>query len=168
MAHLTPERLQQYLAGELDLAATDEADEHLAGCSECESLLAVIAAGDAALAEALALTPEEAAWVHAQDLRPAVAKAIAPWYSQPQGIILLLALLAAAGWMLHGTLSLLTQALSFRGPVEITLVLLGSLGKLAWAFLNYVSSGGPFATLWPLLLVALFTVVIRRRKSSHA
>lgn len=168
MEHIKPEQLQLYLAGELDLAAAELVDGHLRHCSECEALLVAIAADDAGLAGALALTPEEAEWVAAQDLRPVVMVKLVPWFRQPQGLLLLVTLLAAAGWMLQQTVGLLTRTLSFSGPVGVTVDLLEGSARLAWTFLTYMGSGGPVAALTPFVLVLTAVVVIRRRKTSDA
>lgn len=168
MDHLQPEQLQQYLAGELDPADLTLVEAHLTHCGPCESLLAAIAADDAALVDALALLPEEAAWIEAQDLRPTVARRIAPWHRQALGLLLLLIILAAAGWMLQETEALVRWRLNETGPVAISLALLEWLGRLTWRFLSYLSSGGPLINLWPAVLVGALTLWIRRRKSSHA
>lgn len=168
MDHLQPEQLHHYLAGELDPADLTLVETHLTHCAQCESLLAAIAADDAALIDALALRPEEVAWIEAQDLRPTVARRIVPWYLQAQGLLLLLIILAAGGWMLQEATALITLALSQTGPVAITLALLGELGRLTWRFLAYLGSGGPLVTLWPVVLLGALTLWIRRRNSSHA
>lgn len=168
MDHLQPEQLQRYLTGELDRAEVTLVETHLTHCDQCESLLAAIAADDAALVDVLALLPEESAWIEAQDLRPAVARRIAPWYLQAQGLLPLLIILAAAGWMLKETTALLTRSLSQTGPVAIGLALLESIGHLSWRFLTYLGSGGPVATLWPVILLGALTLWILRRKRSHA
>lgn len=166
MDHLQPEQLQQYLAGELDPADLTLVEAHLTHCAQCESLLAAIAADDAALLGALALRPEERAWIEAQDLRSAVARGLTPWYLQAHGLLLLLISMAVAGWMLQQTASLVAWGLKSTGPVAISLLLLEWVGRLCWRFLTYLGSGGPL--LWPTLLVGGLTLWLRRRKSSDA
>lgn len=164
MDHLQPEQLQHYLAGSMELPEGAQVEAHLATCSQCEALLEAIVADDAALGEALALLPEEAAWIEAQDLRPAVARRIAPWYRQAQGLLLLI-LLAAAGWKLQETASQITGALDSVGPFTIGLALLKGLGQVAGGFLNYLGSSGPLITL---VLLGALTLWIQRRKHSDA
>lgn len=168
MDHLNPEELQRYLAGESNLADSALVEEHLTRCHHCESLLAAIAADDAALTEALRLSEEEAAWVAAQDLRPAITERIIPWVLQPQGRVLLLIMLIAAGWMLDQTVWLLSRAVDNTGPVAMTLTLVEWVGPLIWRFLQYAGTGGPLAILWPIFLLIVPTVWIRRRKGSYA
>ncbi|HLO03182.1 MAG TPA: zf-HC2 domain-containing protein [Symbiobacteriaceae bacterium] len=165
MDHLQPAQLQQFLAGELDLSESAGVEAHLIHCSQCEAVLAALAADDAALVEALALSPAEATWIETQDLRPAVAKRIAPWYQQPQGLLLLLPIFATAAWMVQATASVINLALSYTGPVGIGLALLEGLGRLTWRFLTYLASGGPLITL---CLLGALTLWFHRRKQSHA
>lgn len=168
MEHLKPENLQLYLAGETDLAESARIEEHLTRCAQCESLLATVAAEDGALTEALALTADEAAWVAAQDLRPAVTRRIAPWFLQPQGLLLLLSLVATAGWMLQQTVDFVSRWMEISGPIGLTVGFMEGAARLAWAFLTYMGAGGPVAALTPLVLVLLAAAVIRRRKNSNA
>lgn len=164
MDHLTPEQLQRYLAGDLHLEESTEVEGHLTRCSRCESLLAAIAADDAALSDALALSSEELEWVGAQDLRPAVARRLAPWFLQPAGMLLLLAMAATAGLMMSQTTALLGRWVGWNGPVDAALSILELVLRLTWRLFEYIGASGPLVAL----ILVLTGLWILRRKMSRA
>jgi predicted anti-sigma-YlaC factor YlaD len=154
VTHVTPENLQQYLAGEAGLAEAAEIEEHLAACPLCSDQLAVIAAEDATLTGLLALDPEELAWIESMDLTRTVLERVTPWFRQPTAVAIAVMLLAAGGWLSQQMLSLLSRLVGVEGSVGLAVDLARSFGPLLVRLAFYLENGGLLASLWPALAIA--------------
>lgn len=163
MQHVEPVQLQAYLTGELDLPALDAITEHLAQCAHCSERLALLAADDAVLAHALALDDAERTWIDSLDLAQSVRRRLAPWYRQPQVLVLVALLLAGSGLMETELVGLLGQLVAWQGPIGLLTAAVRNLAVLLWDLALYVSNGGLLASTWPILALGAGVWLVRHQ-----
>lgn len=168
MTHLDRTLLQRYLAGELDLMATEEAGSHLAVCPACSQALAELAADDAALAGALALDESEQAWVSSLDLTGPVLQQIRPRPVAWQTFIICVLALAPVVYAFRMTAGLARFGRPSLGSLpDLIRELVPALLDLS----GYLSNGGLIPKIWPALLLGAVLVFRRHTKkedSPHA
>jgi hypothetical protein len=138
MTHPNDEILQRYLCGE---AEADAVDEVLRAAGEPDA--------------------EDLAWIASVDLRPAVLREITPWYRTPQGLLLLGALLASAGFLAE---QVYASALSLADPFLIAV----RLPRLLYAAATFLAEGGLLPAVWPLVAGATVLLLYMQRRASHA
>jgi len=163
--HIQYEALQRHLAAESDPAEARQIDAHLAICDECAAVRAALAAEDLHLSDALILSQADSDWVATVDLWPTVKQQITPWYLQPQGYLVILALLATCGWVLDQTMPILIQAVVRGGPMDLLIRLVRNLVLVLVQLLIYLDRGGILANIWPLPLLIGTVYLFRTRRS---
>lgn len=149
MAHIQPEALQQYLAGEISLPDAEQIDEHLACCTRCTDLLANLAAEDATLTQMLQLDADEMSWVIGTDLTHSVMQSVRRPAWNAQVLIPTLFLVATGSWGLQVCVNLLQQPFADKGLMKMAADVLPLAFGLLWQVLLYLADGGLLTTIWP-------------------
>lgn len=158
MAHLNQETLQRYLSGE---AVTDAVEAHLVQCEACRICLEALSEEDALIRDAQAPDARDLAWIASVDLRPAVMREITPWYRTPLGLLLIIALMACAGWMVE---QVLAGAPSLISPFDAA----ARLPRLIYSTAVFLVEGGVLPTAWPLFPIVAGWYIYVRRRATHA
>jgi anti-sigma factor RsiW len=153
MTHVSPELMQRFLAGEVDLMLRESVSEHLACCDSCAELLVLLSAEDDALTDALRLDAADQAWVASMDLTVRVMDQVIPWYRRPSLYLPTALVVASAVYVLNWTLSLVTHSLTAE-PVGLTVSLLQQLLPALWRMTQYLSQGGLLPSIWPAVVLA--------------
>lgn len=168
MKHIPNEELQRYLTGEMDLVDQAAVEAHMAECSECSEELAALAAEDALLREAVALTPEEEAWAAGIDLTEPVLMQLTPWTRHPVVIATGIILAAAAAWGVQEVAWQL-EALFLAGRAAGVAARAVSIGLwLVEDLADFMAQGGLLPVLWPAAAVGLlFWLRHRGRREEH-
>jgi len=167
--HIQNADLQRYLHGEIEPDGSGRMEAHLVICHDCRFVVESLAAEDAHLSEALSLNQADQDWVSSLDLWPAVKVQITPWYLQPQGYVIIIAMVLACGWILDQTLPLMAQAVLKSGPVDLLIRFMRRLFPAVLQFWFYLDRGGILVHIWPLpLLIGTAYLIRKRRPISHA
>lgn len=171
MDHITPEALQQYLAGEASLHETQHIDEHLSSCTACADLLAILASEDTFLTQMLQLETEEMAWVTATDLTSSVMTGIRRPIWSAQILLPTILIIATGAWGLHIGMNLVEQAFVNKGAMGVAANVLPFVLALLWEALLYIAEGGLLTTIWPALVLGLVVWLWRSKQmeeTNHA